>query len=109
MPADQLARATTDRVWAAFIFPTSQQVLGATRVSDQLHHSREAAKQEAASWTTHFDITWDDVDETFSIGAVQSRLFSAIVRSFKLPDGVWLRSATFKRDLTRAEPSAKRT
>jgi|SRR5215472_6013723 len=77
--------ADEPRAWAAIIFGDSPDVVGATRRSERLHWSREAAQREAEEWLGAGPISWQSMGDWMMLGRVRQRI--AVVTGVLLPKG----------------------
>jgi hypothetical protein len=77
------------KVWAAAIWPREiPEVLGALRVSRQLHWTRQAACEEAEEWCRLAQtgpVNWEIVDDWIVIGRLSNEQ-TAVVRGLLLPE-----------------------
>src|SRR6516162_11515023 len=77
--------ATEPRAWAAIVFGDTPDVVGATRRSERLHWSREAAQREAEEWLETGPIAWQRMGEWMMLGRDGQRI--VVVTGVLLPKG----------------------
>ena len=77
--------AEDPRAWAAIVFGDAPDVVGATRRSERLHWSREAAQREAEEWLETGPIAWQRMGEWMMLGRVGQRI--VVVTGVLLPKG----------------------